>query len=90
MEVVASEDAREGGLGDREEQADLGVGTALAAELEDLIFQGGGGLARLAQRSGGMVFEAPREAGLAGASEPPADGLFADAEGGGGGAEGGA
>jgi hypothetical protein len=90
VEAVAAEDAREGGLGDREEHADLGVGAALAAECEDLGFEGAGGLAGLAERSGGTVFEACGKAELAGASEPSADGLFADAEGGGGGAQGGA
>lgn len=90
VKAVAEEDARERGLGDWQEQADLGVGTALAAELDDAGFECGRSAARLAEGSRGTVFEAAGKAGLLGASQPATDGLFADAEGGGGGAKGGA
>ena len=87
VEAVAAQDAGEGGLGDGEDHADLSVGTAFAAQGEDLGFKSGAGLARLAERDRGAVGETHWEAELPGASEPAADGLFADAEGGGGGAE---
>jgi len=87
VEAVSAQDAGEGGLGDGQEHGDLGVGAAFAAQLQDAGFEGVGGPARLAQGDRGTVWQAQREAGLACASEPSADGLFADTEGGGGGAE---
>jgi hypothetical protein len=85
METVAAQDARQSGLGNRrQEEADLGVGAALAAQSEDLFFELRGSLAGLVARGRGAVIEARGRAGLAGAPEPLADGLFADAESGGG------
>jgi hypothetical protein len=80
VEVMAAEDAREGGLGDWQHHHDLSIGTALPAQGEDLGFKFGRRLARLAPGSGGMILETLGEAGLTSASEPAADGLFADAE----------
>ena len=88
MEPVAAQDAGEGGLGDGQDHLDLGVGTALAAQSEDLGFEIGTGLARLEQRSRRAVVEAQGKALLFGASEPAADGLFANAESGCGGPQG--
>ena len=90
VEAVTEQDAGKGGLGDGQDHADLGVGTALAAQGEDLGFEIGRSLAGLAKRSRGTVGEALREALGFGAGEPSADGLFADAESGGCGAERGA
>jgi hypothetical protein len=87
MEAVALKDAGEGGFGDGKDHEDLGIGTALTAQGEDLGFELGRGLAWLAPRHGGEIIEARREAGSLGAFEPFADGFFADAESGGGGAE---
>ena len=61
VEAVAAQDAGEGGLGDGQDHADLGIGTALAAEGEDLGFELRGGLAGLVPRGGGMVWEPRRE-----------------------------
>jgi hypothetical protein len=68
----------------------LRVGTALATEREDLIFELGRRLARLAQRDGGTILQARREARDFGAPEPFADGFIGDAEGASGGAQRGA
>jgi hypothetical protein len=87
IETVALEDAGEGGFGDGENHEDLGVGTALAAEGQDLIFEVGRGLARLDQGHRGVVFEPERRAGELGTFEPFADGFIGDGEGGGGGAQ---
>ena len=88
LEAVAAQDAGECGLGDSENDLDLCVGTTLAAQGDDLGFEIGAGLARLVQRSRSTIREARREALRFGASEPSADGLFTDAESGGGGAQG--
>jgi hypothetical protein len=87
VEVMAAEDAREGGLGDWPHHHDLSIGTALTAQGEDLGFKFGRRLARLAPGSGGMILETLGEAGLTSASEPAADGLFRDAKSGGGSAQ---
>lgn len=81
VEAVAAQDTGERGLGDGQDQEDLGVGTALFAEGEDLGFELRGGLAWLMQRNGGAIFEALGEAGFLGALEPLADGLVGDGEG---------
>jgi hypothetical protein len=53
---------------------------ALPAEGEDLGFELRAGLAGLAVRNRGVIFEAPREAGCLGARQPAPDGLFANPE----------
>ena len=88
VEAVAAQDAGEGGFGDGQDHADLGVGTALAAQGDDLGFELRGGLAGLVPRGGGMVREPLREVLGLGASEPAPDGLFADAVSNRGGAQG--
>jgi len=80
IEVMATQDARESGLGDGQDHQDLSIGTALAAEGEDLGFELGAGLARLGKRSGGMIVQALGEARLLGAGEPAAHRLLADPE----------
>ena len=80
IEMMAAQDAGERGIGDREDHPDLGIGTALPAQVEDLSFQQRAGLARLAVRSRGAVRKARREAAFLGAPEPAADGFFRDAE----------
>jgi len=80
MEAVAAQDAGEGGLGDGQDHADLGVGTAFAAQGEDLGFELGGSFAGLAERDRGTILEALGEALLPGACEPAPHGLFADAK----------
>ena len=87
VEVMAAQDAREGGLGDRQNHQDLGIGTALATQSEDLGFELGAELARLGKRSRGVIVQALREAGLLGASEPAPHRLLADAVSEGGGAQ---
>jgi hypothetical protein len=79
VEAVAAQHAGEGGLGDVKDGEDLGVGAALATQGEDLGFEFGAGFAGLAPGNRGLIFEALREAGMACALEPSADGLFADA-----------
>ena len=88
VEVMTAQDAGKSGLGDREHHHDLGVGTALAAQSEDLGFELGAGLARLGKRPGGVIVQALGEAGLLGAGEPATNGLVADAESDGRGAQG--
>jgi hypothetical protein len=88
VEVMAAQDAGEGGLGDWQHHHDLSIGTALPAESKDLGFEIGRRPARLALRGRRAILEALRKAGLFGASEPPADGLFTDAKRGGGVAQG--
>jgi len=68
----------------------LGIGTALAAQGDDLGFELRRRLAWLTEWSGRAILEALREAGGLGAFEPFADGFFADAESGSGGTERGA
>ena len=84
---MALEDAGQGSFRDGKDHEDLGVGTALAAEGQDLIFQMGRSFARLPERLGGMIFQARWEVGGGSASEPLADGFLGDGEGGGGGAQ---
>ena len=88
MAAVAAQDAGESGLGDWQDHADLRIRTALPAQGEDLVFQLRAGLAGLAKGSRGTIGEALRETGRLGASEPAADGLFADAVSDRGGAQG--
>ena len=87
LQAMTAQDAGEGGLGDGEHHLDLSVGTALAAQLQDLGLELRRGLERLMPRSRRVVVEAGWEALRFGASQPAADGLFADAEGKGGGAQ---
>ena len=77
IEAVASEDAGKGSFGDGKDHEDLSVGTALAAESEDLSFELGRSFARLMAWDGRVIFEACREVGGRGAGEPLADGFFA-------------
>lgn len=49
VESVTLEDAGKGGFGDGQDHQHLCVGTALAAEREDLVFELGWGFARLMQ-----------------------------------------
>lgn len=88
IEVMTAQDAGKSGLGDGENHPDLSVRAALAAQHEDLGFELGAGLARLAKRPGGMIVQALREARLLGAVEPATNGLLADAESDGRGAQG--
>ena len=87
IEAMTSEDAGKGSFRDGKNHEHLSVRTALAAEGEDLGFEVGRGLARLASRDGGTVLQPLRGAGELGTNEPLADGFLGDAEGGGGGAE---
>lgn len=80
IKMMATQDAGEGGLGDGQDHEDLSIGTALAAEGEDLGFELGAGLAGLAERNRGVIFEAPREAGCLRARQPAPDSLFANPE----------
>ena len=87
IKAVAFKDAGKGSFRDGKNHEDLGVRTALATQNDDLGFELRRSLARLAKRSGGAIIEALRSAGELGTFEPLAHGLFADAEGGGGGAQ---
>ena len=87
VEPMAAQNTGKRGLGNGQDHADLGVGTALVAQFEDLGFERGRSLEGLLMRSRRVVVEALWKAGRSGALEPAADGLFADAESGGGGAE---
>jgi len=80
IEMMAAQDAGESGLGDGQDHQDLSVGTALAAEGEDLSFELGAGLARLGKRPRGVIVQALGEAGLLGTGKPAPDGLLADTE----------
>ena len=88
IEVMRAQDAGESGLGDRENHHDLSVGASLAAQSEDLGFELRSGFARLMMRHGRTIDQASGKAALFGASQPAADGLFADAESDGSGAQG--
>jgi hypothetical protein len=88
IEVMTAQDAGEGGLGDRENHHDLSVGASLAAQSEDLGFELGRGLAGLMMRHRRTIGQASGKAAFFGASQPAADGLFADAESDGSGAQG--
>ena len=63
IEVMATQHAGERGFGNRQDHEDLGIGAALATQGKDLSFELRAGLAWLAVRNGGMIFEARREAG---------------------------
>ena len=80
VEAVAAQDAGEGGLGDGQDHANLSVGTAFAAQGEDLGFELGRSSAGLAERDRGTVLEALGETLLPGAGEPAPHRLFADAK----------
>ena len=88
VQTVTTQDAGKSGGGNGENHADLGVGTALAAQDDDLGFEIGGSFAGLMKRSRRVVVKTLGEAGEFGTGKPAADGLFADAEGGGGIAQG--
>lgn len=88
IEVMTAQDAGKSGLGDREHHHDLSVGAALAAQGEDLGFKLRSGLARLMMRHRRTIGQARGKAALFGASEPAADGLFANTESNGSGAQG--
>jgi len=76
VEAMALEDAGEGSFGEGQDHEDLSVGTALAAEGEDLVFELGRRLAGLAQGDGGTILQTQRRAGELGTLEPFADGFF--------------
>jgi hypothetical protein len=78
VEMVAAQNAGESGFGNWQSDDDLSIGTALAAQVEDLDFELGRGPARLTSGSRGMVVEALGKPGFLGAREPAADGLFTD------------
>lgn len=80
IEAMTSEDAGKGSFGDGKNHEDLSVGTALATESEDLVFEMWWGLARLTQRYGGAIIQTLRRAGELGTFDPLADGFIGDAE----------
>jgi hypothetical protein len=88
IEVMTAQDAGESGLGDWEDHHDLSVGASLAAQSEDLGFELGRGLAGLMMRHRRTIDQASGKAAFFGASQPAADGLFADPESDGSGAQG--
>ena len=88
IEVMTAQDAGESGLGDWEDHHDLSVGASLTAQSEDLGFELGTGLAGLMMRHRRTIDQASGKAAFFGASQPAADGLFADAESKSGGAQG--
>jgi hypothetical protein len=79
-EAVAAQNAGESGRGDWQHHADLGIGSTLTAESEDLSFQRGAGLAGLVARPRRLVRQTPRKAGCSGARQPAADGLLTNAK----------
>ena len=86
--MMTAQDAGESGLGDWEDHHNLSVGASLAAQSEDLGFELGRGLAGLMMRDRRTIDQASGKAAFFGASQPATDGLFADAESDGGGAQG--
>ena len=62
IKAMALEDTGKGSFGDGEHHEDLGIGTALATEGEDLGFEVGRRLAWLAVRDGGMIIQPLRRA----------------------------
>jgi hypothetical protein len=76
VQAMALEDAGKGSFGDGKDHEDLSVGTALATEDEDLVFELGRSLARLASRDGGTILQPLRRARELGTFEPLADGFF--------------
>ena len=87
VEAMALEDTGKGSFGDGQNHEDLGVGTALAAQFQDLSFEVWGSFAWLAPRDRGAIVKAARKARGLGAFEPLADSFIGDGESGGGGAE---
>ena len=81
---MALKDPGKGSFRDGKNHADLGVGAALFAESEDLIFQEGRRFAWLAPRSGRVVLQTSWEVGGVSAFEPLANGFIGDGEGGSG------
>jgi len=88
MEAMTAEHPGEGGFGNGQNHLDLGVGAARATQGEDLGFELGACFAGLVPRSRRAIGQALGEAGRLGASQPAANGLFADAVGRGSGAQG--
>jgi len=88
IEVMTAQDAGKSSLGDGQNHHDLSVGATLAAQSEDLGFELGAGLARLAKRPRGMIVQALGEPSLLGAGEPSTNRLLTDAESNGGGPQG--
>jgi hypothetical protein len=76
VEAMALEDAGKGSFRDGKDHEHLGVGTALTAEDEDLVFESRRGFARLTQRHRGTILQTFRRAGEFRTSEPLADGFF--------------
>ena len=87
VQAVTTQHAGKGGLGDRQNHADLGVGTARAPQGEDLGFEFGRSFEGLVQRSRRTVVETLGEVLSLGPGEPAADRPFTDAISGGGGAQ---
>src|SRR5205085_1978344 len=77
IKMMAAQDARKRGLGDRQNRHNLSVGAALAAQLHDPGFELRGSLARLVFWGAGTVLESGLETFLFGAGEPAPDGFFA-------------
>ena len=88
IEVMTAQDAGKSSLGDGQNHHDLSIGATLAAQSEDLGFELGAGLARLAKRPRGMIVQALGEPSLLGAGEPSTNRLLTDAESNGGGPQG--
>jgi hypothetical protein len=78
MEAVAAQDAGKGGFGNIQHGEDLGVGTALAAQRQDVSHELGTGPARLMTWDRGTILELGRETVIFRPLEPAADGPFAD------------
>ncbi len=79
IEVMTAQDAGQGGLGNWQDHHDLGVGAALAAEVENLGFELGAGLTRLVMRDRRAIRQASGKAAFFGAPEPAAHGAIRDA-----------
>jgi hypothetical protein len=88
VEVGTAQHPGESGFGDGQHHHDLSIGAALASEHEDLSFELGADLARLAMRSRRAIIQAQWEVLRFGPSEPAADGPFTDSVSRGGGAQG--
>ena len=80
IEVMAAQHAGERGLGNGEDHPDLGIGTALPAQVEDLSFQQRTGLAGLMFWGAGTILHSRGEPFVLCAAQPFADSLFRDAE----------
>jgi hypothetical protein len=68
--VITAQDAGESGFGNWESHHNLSIGTALAAEVEDLGFELWSRSAGLANWSRGMVLETLGQTGCFGVSQP--------------------